>query len=81
MSQRVLFVAVRWDLGAVAAVGSAALTGSGFTLVVLAPLLHCGMFGLRLFTHMLIFSSSIIKQKALKGQQRILSGAIVTIHK
>ncbi|CAB1460351.1 unnamed protein product [Pleuronectes platessa] len=33
---------IRWDLGALVAVGSAAVAGSGFDLVVLASLLHCG---------------------------------------
>ena len=39
-----VFLAVRRQLGAVAAPGSAALTDYGFTLVVLASLLHGGEF-------------------------------------
>lgn len=43
-----VFIAVRWDLGALVAVGSVAVTGSGFILVVLASLLHGGEFAVYL---------------------------------
>lgn len=37
-----VFTVVRWDLGSLVAVGCVAVTASGFTLVVLASLLHSG---------------------------------------
>lgn len=44
-----MFIVVRWDLGALVAVGSVAVTGSGFVLVVLASVLHCGEFTVHAF--------------------------------